>query len=179
MKFEFMPTEFEGLNKIRFKKFSDNRGELIKYFQSDIFPQNEGKIDDIYTTISNAHVVRGMHHQIAEFGQIKVISCLTGCFWDIAVDLRKKSKTYGKIFTYLLDSRMCESLYIPAGFSHGTYSMADSTTMLSLCIGKYLPEYESGVKMESLNLDFFDSKYANVSEKDKNLKNLQEYLNEL
>jgi dTDP-4-dehydrorhamnose 3,5-epimerase len=79
---------------------------------------------------------------------------LSGEFWDISVDLREDSDTFGEQFAYKLSALKAESLLVPAGFSHGTISLIDGTVMLSICSGKYMPEHEAGINIRSLNLDF-------------------------
>jgi dTDP-4-dehydrorhamnose 3,5-epimerase len=167
-KFIATPSEFEGLIIIKKTTFRDERGVLLKHFQSDYEHFVGAAIDDIYTTSSYRDVVRGCHHQIEPYGQLKIVTCLKGSFWDVAIDLRKNSATYNKIFTYHLKASSDISLLIPRGFSHGTYSTSDRTIMLSACSGKYLPEFESGILMSSLNLGFYDVS-AKVSKKDSQL----------
>ena len=173
-KFKYEHTKFDGLYIIKYSCFNDARGNLTKYLQNDVKPFNQMKIDDIYTTCSKENVVRGMHHQINEYGQVKYVTCLAGEFWDIAVDLRPQSKTYKEVFTHKLSCNKLESILIPAGFSHGTYSLSDETLMLSICSGKYIPEQESGISMASLGLPFYSSQ-AIVSSKDSTLMGIQEF----
>ena len=90
-----------------------------------------------------------MHHQNEPHGQTKIISCLTGSFYDVAIDLRENSETYLKIFTYKLTHLSDESILVPSGFSHGIYTLEDKTLMLSICSGQYLPDYETGFNMHS------------------------------
>ncbi len=169
MKFEISKTNHDGILIIKHKHFPDSRGFLNKYYESELLKEINFEVDDIYTTTSHRNVVRGMHHQIGEHGQAKLVTCLAGSFWDVALDLRKDSQKYGKVFKYKLSCGNNESILIPSGFSHGTYSLEDNTVMLSICSGKYIPETESGYSMRSLNLDFY-SENAIVSEKDMVLK---------
>jgi dTDP-4-dehydrorhamnose 3,5-epimerase len=173
-KFKFKHTKFDGLYIIAYSCFNDARGKLTKYFQKDIKLFNQITVDDVYTTFSKENVVRGMHHQINEFGQAKYITCLAGEFWDIAIDLRPQSKTFKEVFTHKLACDRLESILIPAGFSHGTYSLSDATLMLSVCSGKYIPDQESGISMESLGLPFYSPR-AIVSVKDSTLLGIEEF----
>jgi dTDP-4-dehydrorhamnose 3,5-epimerase len=160
-------------------RFRDARGMLTKFFYSDLFDQFDFKVDDIYTTISHENVVRGLHHQLEPNGQAKLVTCLSGEFWDVVVDLRVGSPTYGEQFSYKLSTKSDESLLIPAGFSHGTISLKDDTVMLSICSGKYMPECESGINISSLNLDFLSRARIEaliLSTKDKELPPLDKIL---
>jgi dTDP-4-dehydrorhamnose 3,5-epimerase len=165
-------TDFKDLFIIQNRKFEDHRGKLVKYFFSDFFKNLNFIVDDIYTTNSNKNIIRGMHHQVHPYGQTKLISCLSGSFLDIAIDLRIGSRTFGSIFSHVLKHDIGESLVIPAGFSHGTFSLEDGTTMLSICSGKYLPEYEAGIRMKTLALGL-DLSEGIESEKDKSLPSLE------
>jgi len=173
---QILETKFKDLLVFENNIFSDKRGELRKYFISDIFTDIDFKIDDIYTTSSKNNVIRGMHHQIQPHGQSKLVSCLKGSFIDVALDLRKDSMTYGEHFTYELKSKENKAVLVPPGFSHATISLADDTIMLSICSGKYLPQYENGVDVRSIGLDM-DLSRCIISEKDTSLPTLQEILN--
>ena len=168
----YTETEFKDLIVLKNKSFQDNRGQLTKYFYSDFFVKLNFRVDDIYTTTSNKNTIRGLHHQRAPYGQVKLVSCLSGSFVDVAVDLRDGSQTYGKVFSYKLVAGSDDALLIPAGFSHGTLSLEDNTTMLSICSGRYLPEHEAGINMKSIKLPY-DTSMSVVSVKDKALPDIQ------
>lgn len=164
-KFTISETDHNGIYMIERKVFLDDRGSLEKFYQKDIFDHLGFCVSDIYTTKSDKNVVRGMHHQSGRFGQEKLITCLSGAFFDVVIDLRENSKMYGKIYTKLLKEGDNLSLLISSGFSHGTYALTDNTVMLSVCSGAYLPEYEEGFNMKSLKLPFYET-HSIVSEKD-------------
>ena len=172
---KFSQTEFDDLLVIKNSSFRDVRGCLKKFFYSDFFIQFNFKVDDIYTTISKENTIRGIHHQISPYGQAKLVTCLSGSFLDVAVDLRKGRQTYGKVFTYKLVADSDDQLLIPAGFSHGTLSLEDNTTMLSICSGRYLPEFESGINMKSIDLPY-DTSRSIISTKDIALPELSSIL---
>jgi dTDP-4-dehydrorhamnose 3,5-epimerase len=134
------------------------------------------KVDDIYTTTSNKNTIRGIHHQKAPYGQAKLVTCLSGSFVDVAVDLRYGSQTYGKVFLYKLVAGSDDALLIPAGFSHGTLSLDDNTTMLSICSGRYMPEHEAGINMKSIDLPY-DTSMSMISIKDRALPDIRSVTN--
>jgi dTDP-4-dehydrorhamnose 3,5-epimerase len=176
---KFREQKLKDLFVFEMNEFKDDRGMLTKYFYSDLFNKFNFQVDDIYTTVSHENVVRGLHHQVAPNGQAKLVTCLSGEFWDISVDLRNESKTYGEQFAYKLSAEKAESLLVPAGFSHGTVSLASGTVMLSICSGKYMPEHEAGINIRSLNLDFLSKNCIEslvISPKDKQLQSLDEML---
>ena len=173
----YSDTKFDNLLILKTKHFSDHRGQLNKFFYSDFFNSYNFNVDDVYTTVSHKNVIRGLHHQKMPFGQVKLVSCLAGSFMDVAVDLRRDSNTFGEFFSYKLTAGSEDALLIPAGFSHGTYSLEDGTTMLSICSGRYLPAEEAGIDMKSLSLPFSTSN-AIVSEKDQFLPSLSSLLSQ-
>jgi dTDP-4-dehydrorhamnose 3,5-epimerase len=169
---ECTETEFKDLIILKNRFFPDDRGYLAKYFYSDFFGKLNFKVDDIYTTTSHKNVIRGLHHQKAPYGQAKLVSCLSGSFMDVSVDLREGSQTFGKVFIYKLVAGANDALLIPADFSHGTFSLEDNTTMLSICSGKYLPEHETGIDMKSIDLPF-NTTMSVVSIKDRALPDIK------
>jgi len=151
---EYTNTRFEDLLILKNKFFQDDRGSLVKYFYSDFFINLDFRVDDIYTTVSNKDIIRGLHHQTGIYGQAKLVSCLSGSYVDVVVDLRENSTTYGEVFHYKLTAASKDALLIPPGFSHGTLSLENNTTMLSICSGKYLPEHEAGINIKSIDLPY-------------------------
>ena len=169
---KYTETEFNGLVVLKNRSFEDDRGCLTKFFYSDFFAKFDFRVDDIYKTTSHKNVVRGLHHQQAPHGQAKLVSCLSGSFLDVAVDLRDFSHTYGKVFSYKLIAGSDDALLIPAGFSHGTLSLEDNTTMLSICSGRYMPEHEAGVNIRSIELPY-DTSMSILSVKDQALPSIK------
>lgn len=172
---EYQETNFKDLLILKNKQFKDNRGYLTKFFYSDFFKKFNFSVDDIYTTVSQNNTIRGLHHQKYPHGQAKLVTCLSGSFVDIAVDLRENSQTFGEVFAHKLTANTNEALLIPANFSHGTLSLEDNTTMLSICSGKYMPEHESGINMQSLDLKYDTSKSI-ISSKDISLPSIKLFL---
>ena len=141
-------TDFKDLILISHDKYSDKRG----YFK-EIFRKNE--LEDILgykinfcqenLAKSSYMVLRGLHFQKEPESQSKLISVSEGKILDIAVDIRKNSKTYGKYFSYILSSENNESLFIPAGFAHGYLTLSDYA-VLSYKVDNYFnPLMESGI----------------------------------
>jgi dTDP-4-dehydrorhamnose 3,5-epimerase len=169
-------TSFAGVYIYSRNKFSDNRGHLEKLFMPYAFLDIQFSVDDAYLAISQkADTIRGLHAQKNPFGQYKLVTCTTGQMFDVALDLREDSATFGHVFTHKLDSKKSESVLIPPGFAHGVYSLEDNTTMLSLCSRPYLPEHEFGISMLDLDLDFVRESAVIVSEKDRILPTRKQY----
>tara|TARA_B100000029_G_C17581854_1_gene959867 strand:+ start:305 stop:835 length:531 start_codon:yes stop_codon:yes gene_type:complete len=109
-------TKFKGLKVIQSSNFKDQRGLFRENYKKQ-FLKNKNFIFGC-VSISKKNVIRGLHLQ-TKFPQEKYVSVLKGSILDIAVDLRKKSKTFGKHFKVILSKNNSKSIFIPAGFAHG------------------------------------------------------------
>ena len=86
--------------------------------------------------------LRGLHFQYPPKSEGKIIRCLTGSIWDVIVDIRKNSKTFGKWFAIELNQNNKKMLYVPKGFAHGFISLSNNTEILYLVSESYAPENE-------------------------------------
>ena len=113
---KIISTRFHGLKKIKGINYSDKRGYFREIFKNNFFKNK----NFIYWCISSSkkNVLRGLHLQ-KKFQQDKLVAVIKGKIFDVVVDLRKKSKTYGKHYSITLSDRNSTSLFIPAGFAHG------------------------------------------------------------
>ena len=109
-------TRFHGLKKIKGINYSDKRGYFREIFKNNFFKNK--KLIFCCISKSKKNVIRGFHLQ-KKFQQDKLVSVIKGKIFDVAVDLRKKSKTYGKHYSISLSEKNSTSLFIPAGFAHG------------------------------------------------------------
>jgi dTDP-4-dehydrorhamnose 3,5-epimerase len=109
-------TRFHGLKKIKGINYSDKRGYFREIFKNNFFKNK--KLIFCCVSKSKKNVIRGFHLQ-KKLQQDKLISVIKGKIFDVAVDLRKKSKTYGKHYSITLSEKNSTSLFIPAGFAHG------------------------------------------------------------
>ena len=146
MAFNFINTEIEGLKLIVSHCFFDERGLYKKYYEKNIFAENG--INNIFTEssdiISSKGVLRGLHYQTKD-SQAKLIHVVSGVLFDVALDLRKDSPTFGKYHTELLKAEDNIGVFIPEGFAHGFLSLSDHTVFSYQCSGKYLPNCCSGI----------------------------------
>ena len=109
-------TRFNGLKKIKGINYSDRRGYFREIFTSNSFKNK--KLIFCCISKSKKHVIRGLHLQ-KKNQQDKLVSVVKGKIFDVAVDLRRKSKTFGKHYSITLSEKNSTSLFIPAGFAHG------------------------------------------------------------
>ena len=126
---KILKTRFKDLIVVTNKKFNDDRG----YFR-EILVEKKIKKKFIFNvmSVSKKNVIRGLHYQ-KENSQGKFVSVLKGKILDVAVDLRKNSRTYGKHYKIILSEQNCKSIYIPVGFAHGFASLDPINTVLYSC----------------------------------------------
>ena len=112
-------TKFKDLLIIKQKNNIDMRGSLREIYNKKILKHNNFVFE--YCTVSKINSLRGFHFQY-KFQQAKYVNVLKGKILDCVIDLRKNSKTFGKIYKIILSEKNCLSLYIPEGFAHAYYS---------------------------------------------------------
>ena len=167
MKFE--KTEIEGLIIITPDVFRDDRGMFLETFRADMFEKNglPTHFAQDNRSISKKHVLRGLHFQKPPYAQGKLVSVAHGTVLDVAVDLRKKSPTYGKWKSVLLSEENKLFFWIPEGFAHGFIALEDNTIFQYKCTNIYHKESEISIRWNDPNLNI-DWGIANpiLSEKD-------------
>lgn len=182
MPFEFHKTKIDGLIIITPHLFSDDRGIYKKTYEKNIYEEN-GIICD-FTESSDLYsgkgVLRGLHYQTINT-QAKLIHVINGVLFDVALDLRKDSKTFGQYHAELLRAEEHKTVYIPGGFAHGFIALSDNTVFSYQCSGRYTPEACGGILWNdpSLNipwpLEQYGIKDVIATEKDRNWPTLAEY----
>jgi len=154
-KFDFERTDVDGLMLIQSFFSDDDRGYFLKSYETDIFEKNGiiGALSEDFESFSQHGVVRGLHFQ-TEKPQAKLVRVLSGRIYDVAVDLRKKSTTYGQWRGFYLSGEERKSLFIPQGFAHGFMVVSENALVSYKCIGKYIPDADSGILWndETLNI---------------------------
>ena len=138
-------TKFTGLKIIQSKNYRDSRGFFKEDFKKKFF--KDKKFVFGCTSSSNKNVIRGLHLQ-TKFSQGKYVSIVKGGILDVAVDLRKNSKTFGKHFSIKMSHDSNFSLYIPEGFAHGYYVISETAEIAYKCSDIYHPEYEQGIRWD-------------------------------
>ena len=116
---------------------SYNKNNLDKVINVVFVQDNESK--------SEKGVVRGLHFQLPPFEQAKLVRCVSGKIFDVAVDLRKNSKTYGKSFSVELSSENNKQLFVPKGFAHGFQVLSEAAIVNYKVDNFYNPNYDSGI----------------------------------
>ena len=139
-------TFIEDLLIIEPQLFKDDRG----FFYESYNKNNLDKVIDVVfvqdnESKSNRGVIRGLHFQKPPHAQTKLVRCVSGEVLDIAVDLRKNSKTYGKSFSIELSSKNNKQLFVPKGFAHGFQVLSEEAIVNYKVDNFYNPKYESGI----------------------------------
>jgi len=171
---KLLSTPIDGLTVIEPTVFEDERGYFVETYKAkdmigfgidSVFVQdNESK--------SSKGVIRGLHYQIAPYAQAKLVRVIEGTVWDVAVDLRKNSATFGKWFGVELSGENKKQFYIPRGFAHGFSVLSEKAIFAYKCDGYYNKDAERGIIYNDplLNIDWkLADVEALVSKKDLHL----------
>ena len=152
--FEFTNTNIEGVKLITPPQFQDDRGILRKVFEKQIFLDNgiDMSAKEEIETKSSKGVLRGLHFQ-TQNSQGKLVRVAYGEIFDVAVDLRKGSQTFGKYFSTTLSADNNKMLYIPEGFAHGCLTLSEKSVFYYLCSQPYFPQYDSGIIWNDPDID--------------------------
>lgn len=184
MPFQIKKTRIDGLMIVSPHCSIDERGCYKKYYEESVFasfglPVKYGESSDI---ISHKGVIRGLHYQ-TECSQGKLLHVIRGEIFDVALDLREQSKTFGQYEVFYLREQSDELLYIPEGFAHGFLALKENTVFSYQCTGKYVPKACGGIiwNDKKLNIPWPLNQVDSIilSEKDKALQTFEEYQNKL
>jgi dTDP-4-dehydrorhamnose 3,5-epimerase len=187
-KFKKIETPIKGLYIIEPKVFGDNRGFFMESWNKRDFEEiglNMEFVQDNHSK-SRKGVLRGLHFQTKN-SQGKLVRCIKGKVYDVAVDLRKGSKTFGEYFGMELTEENKKMFYIPEGFAHGFLALTEEVEFLYKATNYYTPEYDSGIiwNDKDINVDWPLEKYGIkeedllLSEKDKVQQTYKEYIEKL
>ncbi len=165
-------TEIEGIVIIEPQVFGDSRGYFMETYQKEKYAA--AGIDVTFVqdneSMSRYGVVRGLHYQAEPFAQAKLIRVVSGRVLDVAVDIRKDSPTFGKVFTLELSSENKLQLFLPHGIAHGFAVLSETAVFTYKCDNFYAPQYERTIRFDdpSLAIDW-KIPVANriISDKDK------------
>jgi dTDP-4-dehydrorhamnose 3,5-epimerase len=176
--FDVLPTAIDGCYEIRPRILTDHRGSFSKLFHSSTFKE-KGLIhtfSDADYLLCPEDTLRGLHFHPEIERYALLVSCINGRVLEVLVDLRRKSKTYKKVFSVKLDSSSANTLYIPEGVAHGFLSVDADIALITLASHRPNPDTKLGIHWKSIDFDWPVSSPV-VSEEDERLMSLADYEN--
>ena len=146
MPFTFARTTIQGVYLISPKAFEDDRGFFMETYSKSAFESAgiKGELVQQNHSRSIRGVLRGLHFQMDPYAQAKLVRCTRGEVFDVAVDIRKESPTYGKWVSTTLSESNRDMLYVPRGFAHGFLTTSDAAEVQYSVDNPYAPDYEQG-----------------------------------
>lgn len=154
------------------KKFEDSRGYFFESFNQRLFEDAVGK-ETLFVqdnqSYSSKNVLRGLHYQSEPYAQGKLVRCIMGKVFDVAVDIRKESESYGQWVGVFLSEDNNRQLWIPEGFAHGFLVKSDKAIFAYKCTNFYNPSAENTIRWDSPDLAIewpLDDEDLLISEKD-------------
>jgi len=177
MPFNFKKLKIPDVIVIDSKSFSDERGFFLESFKESDFVSNGIKTKFVQDNISHSTkgVLRGLHYQKHPKAQAKLVSVIKGEIFDVAVDIRKNSPTFGKWISEVLSDSNHKFLYVPEGFAHGFCVMSNEADVLYKVNHEYSAENERGIIWNDLKLNInWPTNQPIVNSKDLELPRLDE-----
>ena len=166
----WIDTSIQDVKIFEPRLFHDNRGYFFESFNQQNFEETIGESVDFVQdneSISAKNVLRGLHFQAPPFAQGKLVRVTNGSVIDIAVDIRKSSKTYGQHVAVELSAENKRQLWIPPGFAHGFVALEDNTQFLYKCTAYYSPQHENTLLFNDTDLNInWNTNTPIVSDKD-------------
>lgn len=149
-RFDFIPTPLTGLKLVQSRVIEDHRGFLSRFYCADEFRLagiNKPIVQINHTLTRKKGAVRGLHFQRLPHAEIKMVSCLRGEIWDVAVDLRRDSSTFLQWHGEILTASNHKSLLIPEGYAHGFQALTVDCELIYLHTAAYHPEAEGALNV--------------------------------
>jgi dTDP-4-dehydrorhamnose 3,5-epimerase len=167
----FGETPLPGAYTIDLEPRSDERGFFARFFcEAEFGAQGlETRFVQINNSLSRDRgTLRGMHYQLEPSAEVKVLRAISGALWDVILDLRPGSETFGRHFGAELTAENRRMMYVPRGFAHGFLTLAPDTETLYLVSASYDPERERGIRYDDPRFAIdWPAEPAVVSEKDR------------
>ncbi len=182
-KFIYIETALEGVYIIEPRVFNDERGFFLESYNKKEFEELGIYIDfiqDNHSLSIKAGTLRGLHFQLEPKAQTKLVRCIRGAIYDVVVDLRKGSPTFGKWVSVILTEDNKRQLLVPKGFAHGFLTLVPNTEVVYKVDEYYSPQHDRSLRWNDpdLNIDWPISDPF-LSPKDKNAPTLRELIDEL
>lgn len=155
MPFKFKKLKIPEVILVEAQTFTDERGLFMEIFKESVFTVNYINAKFVQDNYSHSvkNVLRGLHYQKNPKAQAKLVMAIRGEIFDVAVDLRKGSPTFGKWIAEILSDKNHKMLYVPEGFAHGFCVTSDEADVLYKVSSEYSPENEKGIIWNDPEID--------------------------
>ncbi len=177
---DFIKTKLGGAFLVQPKVFEDHRGFFFESYSKKIFAEN-GIVDDFvqdnHSLSVEKGVLRGLHFQLPPNAQSKLVRVIAGSVYDVIVDLREDSSTFGRWEGFKLSAKNKKMLYIPKGFAHAFCTLEENTEFVYKVDSLYAPESDSGIVWNdpTLNIQWPLDEEPIISEKDNKLQKFKDF----
>ncbi|UTT48045.1 dTDP-4-dehydrorhamnose 3,5-epimerase [Rhodococcus gordoniae] len=156
---EYRELKISGAFEILPRKFGDERGVFLEWFKQETFIDAAGTsfpLAQANCSVSAAGVLRGIHYADVPPGQAKYVTCVSGAVFDVVVDLRMGSPTFGQWDSVVLDERDRRAVFLPEGLGHGFMALEEQSTVVYLCSTSYDPDNEHEINPldETIDIDW-------------------------
>ncbi|MEI7028261.1 dTDP-4-dehydrorhamnose 3,5-epimerase [Paenibacillus sp. y28] len=175
---KLLETKLSGVYILEPKVFGDHRGFFMESYNEKVFSElglNYNLIQDNQSLSAQAGTIRGLHYQLNPKAQTKIVRALTGAIYDVVVDIRKGSPTFGEWIGVILSEENKRQIIVPKGFAHGICTLVANTQIMYKVDEYYSPEHDRGIlwKDPELGIDWPISTPI-LSDKDKNQPTLKQ-----
>lgn len=154
--YDAIPGKLPGCVELRPRVHGDARGRFVKTFHQPSFTELglDFSLAEVFVTTSGPGVLRGLHFQTPPHDQVKIVQCVAGTLWDVVLDLRAGSPTYGIHQATELSAAQGNVLYIPAGLAHGFCVPVGEATMIYMVSSAHSPDHDRGIRWDSAGIDW-------------------------
>jgi dTDP-4-dehydrorhamnose 3,5-epimerase len=174
----FIQTNIKGLYVIHPEPIEDKRGKFYRlYCQNELkeIGHHKNIVQINYSFTKKKGSIRGMHFQYLPKAEIKLVKCIAGSVFDVAIDLRKFSSTFLKWHSEIISAENMKTLYIPEGFAHGFQTLEDNCELLYIHTEVYSPEHEGSVRYDDPIIDIkWPLEITDISKRDSENKLLDD-----
>ncbi|MCK5215836.1 MAG: dTDP-4-dehydrorhamnose 3,5-epimerase [Candidatus Omnitrophica bacterium] len=155
MPFHFRSAEIEGVVVVQPKYYTDERGYFAERFKASEFKEAGIDFEPKQTNFSHSErgVLRGLHFQQVPHAQAKLVDVIVGEVFDVAVDMRKGSPTYGRWSGHILSAENQKMMFIPEGFAHGFCVLSPTADVIYHCNREYTPNSEGGIRFDDSDIN--------------------------
>lgn len=174
--------DIKGVYEIQFEPVYDNRGNFKRIYDDKIFSEYNLPtkwVQENHSHSTHKNTIRGLHFQFPPHSETKLVRVINGEIYDVYVDLRNKSSTFGKWGSIILSSDNNKMILIPRGFAHGYYTLTNNCEVLYKVDNYYNPHKESGIKWNDIDLNIsfpITTSDIIISEKDSKLQTFNNFI---